>query len=373
MIPIAGAAALGCPIVTPRCPLCNGLGRVLHEETKDLVSGVPGSWTYARCTSHRCDTVFITPRPAAEDIPAYYLGYHTHETVSAATANDATARADRLRTLTRRIVRHTLRPTALWIAERLDQRVVSPDEWRRHMDELHLGDLPPGSVLEIGCGNGRNLTRLRDRGWLVYGQELDPEAVRAAESRGIPVETGPIEACWPGISFDAILFVHVVEHLLDLPGDLAAATARLKPGGRVVVITPNPDAPGHRWFGPRWRGLEPPRHLQLLPPATVRSLLEKCGLQILRTGTTTAESPYILTESITLVLRRLPATVRKPLARIAVSGILATRARPLRQCGEVCVAIARRPDTESAGAITTRPSSGVPLARTTVGDDIDRR
>jgi hypothetical protein len=59
---------------------------------------------------------------------------------------------------------------------------------------------------------------------------------------------------------------HVIEHVVDPRAFLGDALACLRPGGRLVVITPNARSLGHRWFGRDWHALDPPRHLTVYSP-----------------------------------------------------------------------------------------------------------
>jgi hypothetical protein len=56
-------------------------------------------------------------------------------------------------------------------------------------------------------------------------------------------------------------------------------------GGRFVAITPNAGALGHRKFGRAWRGLEPPRHVQVFGATSLRRAAEAAGLKTLRLET----------------------------------------------------------------------------------------
>jgi hypothetical protein len=51
----------------------------------------------------------------------------------------------------------------------------------------------------------------------------------------------------------------------------------LKPGGKLVVATPNGSSLSHRFFQQAWRGLEPPRHLYIFSPQSIRRTLNLAG------------------------------------------------------------------------------------------------
>ena len=80
---------------------------------------------------------------------------------------------------------------------------------------------------------------------------------------------------YPADSFDAVIMSHVIEHVPQ-PRELLAECARLlKLGGRLVMLTPNAESFGLDYYGRCWRGLEPPRHLQIFSqPALETGRLE---------------------------------------------------------------------------------------------------
>ena len=102
---------------------------------------------------------------------------------------------------------------------------------------LDLADVGPGtSVLEVGCGNGRYLRALRDRGARVLGGDLSPGILRSA---GHPMLVGADVTALP-VRDDAFSVV-LACHLLDLVPDRATAIGELgrvlAPGGRCVAVT----------------------------------------------------------------------------------------------------------------------------------------
>jgi SAM-dependent methyltransferase len=104
----------------------------------------------------------------------------------------------------------------------------------------NLRRLKPGFVLDLGCGVGRNLGHLDGE-----GVGIDPNAacVAAARERGFRAYQPDDfdRACEAeGWRFDALLVAHVLEHVglansVPLVGHYLRC---LRPGGRVVFITP---------------------------------------------------------------------------------------------------------------------------------------
>jgi SAM-dependent methyltransferase len=103
--------------------------------------------------------------------------------------------------------------------------------------DLGLDDL---TVLEIGCGRGALLARLRDRGVDVVGVEPGRDAAQAAREQGLRVHSEPFAAERFGSErFDLIVHHCVLEHI-ERPRDfiveqLGLLTAR----GRIVCGVPD--------------------------------------------------------------------------------------------------------------------------------------
>ena len=99
---------------------------------------------------------------------------------------------------------------------------------------------PPGLVLDVGCGEGRTLQRLKQMGWQPYGVELDPRAATyGIETFGLDVFCGQLEdARFRACVFDLVLFHHSLEHVPRPLFALREAYRRLKPRGGVLIHAP---------------------------------------------------------------------------------------------------------------------------------------
>ena len=111
---------------------------------------------------------------------------------------------------------------------------------------MYLETITPGRLLDVGCGNGQRLSQLQTLGWDVEGQEIDPKAVMNAQRNyGIKIHLGNLhDIAFSSSTFDAIIMGHVIEHLIDPLAILTECHRILKPGGILVITTPNVESFG---------------------------------------------------------------------------------------------------------------------------------
>lgn len=73
---------------------------------------------------------------------------------------------------------------------------------------------------------------------------------------------------------------HVIEHVFDPVEMIDLMWAALRPGGVLLLATPNASSDVHLHFGRHWRGLEAPRHLVLFTESTLTKLLVSAGFSV---------------------------------------------------------------------------------------------
>jgi SAM-dependent methyltransferase len=107
-----------------------------------------------------------------------------------------------------------------------------------------LDRIPAGArVLEVGAHTGFFSACLRERGCRVTALEVDPRAAAHAAASADRLVVGDVEdaavrARLDG-PFDVVLFMHVLEHLVDPWAVLRAMRGQVAHDGRVIVLLPN--------------------------------------------------------------------------------------------------------------------------------------
>ena len=267
-------------VARPACAVCGGSAVPLYDGLCDNLFDVPGTWSLVKCANTVCGLLWLNPAPHPDDLPALYKGYYTHGVEVGSRALRAA------RALHRAIADCLLAPLGVPMEQNRARR-------------MFIDRKVPGTLLDIGCGDGLFLSLMARRGWRVAGVDFDAEAVaRARELRNLDVEVGTaVSQAAAGRKYDVVTASHVVEHVAE-PGEFLRNCGRMiNPGGRIVLRTPNPLSFGHRRYGAAWRGLEPPRHLQLFTLPALSACARQAGLRVESGFTTIAQAEAMLVVS----------------------------------------------------------------------------
>lgn len=250
-------------LLQPSCPLCESNARY-DFSNRDLMFDLYERHDYFRCEN--CACVFMHPMPSAERIASFYPGnYDIYE--------DKPPRPPKFwkRVQLRSLGYAHLAPG--WIAQSLSciSRLLTRPEG--------IPFVPDGSLLDVGCGNGRFIANMRQLGWKVQGVEFSDDGIRVCRKAGLEVHHGDLaSAKFPDDSFDVVTVRHVIEHIPTPHAFVTELTRVLKPGGTLVIETPNSHALGRSWFATNWFANETPRHLFLYAPENLRMLFARYGL-----------------------------------------------------------------------------------------------
>jgi SAM-dependent methyltransferase len=236
------------------CLLCGQSGyRTLFAASDRLYGTTQREFQVVACEN--CGLLRLEPQPAPEELPHYYPARYWY-------APDASLAA-RLEEGYRRLV---LRDHVRFVSRALEA----------------CGEAGP--ALDAGCGGGLFPRMLRDRGYAAMGMDSSVEAAAVAwKTNGVPVVCADLaHAPFAPGTCAAITMFHVLEHLYDPRAYLESARGLLKPNGRLIVQVPNAACWQFRLLGPRWTGVDVPRHLTDFRARDLEALLAAAGFEVLR-------------------------------------------------------------------------------------------
>jgi len=249
--PARGTARPDLAVEPGACALCDKRGGSLFASGPDFEYDTTRSeFRFWRCP---CGGVYLDPRPAAEALPRIYpSNYYAYEF------------AQKLGPFVMRFKR---------LAER-----AKVDTYRPFV-AAHA------RVLDVGCGDGHLLAELRgacDFPLELEGVDFSPVAAEAAERAGFKVHQGRVETLeLPARAFDLIIMNQLIEHMPDPLAVLRVMKRALRPGGHLLIETPNIESLDARLFRRRyWGGYHLPRHFHLFDRRTLAQLVERAGLAV---------------------------------------------------------------------------------------------
>jgi SAM-dependent methyltransferase len=175
-----------------------------------------------------------------------------------------------------------------------DPMKAAPPDWYAHIGEYYgwrwefdrfLEDIDrlmknhgPIRVLEIGCGEGIVMERLRSIADEVWGLEFNRTAAQTGLAKGLQVIEATIEefsSRYSGERFDAVAFFQVLEHVEDPLAFLRIVRHLLRRTGRIYLSVPNPDRYQLTIYRESWD--YPPHHLSRFTKDGLQRLLSRAG------------------------------------------------------------------------------------------------
>jgi len=159
--------------------------------------------------------------------------------------------------------------------------------------------LSAGRLLDVGAGSGDLGVALEPLGWKVVGLEPSGDACQLGRRRGLEMIEGTlqtVDAGELGPEYEAVVFQHSLEHVVDPGVDLARARGLLRDGGLLLISVPNFGSWQRKMFGSAWFHLDLPRHRTHFTAEGLERLLQDTGFTDWRftTSTTTDGLPMSL-------------------------------------------------------------------------------
>jgi len=238
-----------------RCLACGGTETEPWAQAKDVeYKSVPDMFSYHRC--RRCEALSIDPVPADRLNVIYPSTYYSF--------------------------RPAQRGVVYRVKDMLDRR------WFRSI----TGALPGESLaaLDVGGGNGQQLSSLRAADPRIRRSvvvDFDADAEQAARAEGHEYVRGRVEDAAITGTFDVILLLNLIEHVMDPLAVLRKAQALLAPTGVIVIKTPNYESLDATLFRRRnWGGFHCPRHWVLFTKASFERLAHAAGLRVVHSAYT---------------------------------------------------------------------------------------
>jgi len=279
----------------PECVLCGSADLTrCSDDLPRLGTREPSRFHLARCRA--CGALHTRPLPTAEELAEEYGAAFTWRPTPSVTTSleaiyrRALVRVDHLRTLRR--------------AARL---------------------APGNRLLDIGCGDGLVISEARRHAVLAFGLDradvpLWPGCAPEWRMAGNIDTTEQQPESW-----DIVSLFHVAEHLTHPIQILTRIHGWLRPGGILIVQTPNAGCLEATWLGGAWRGWDVPRHVVHFTPETLSHTVRAAGFEVValqhlswRDNATCCAGSLLPTFDIRIdrqAMRRAPST-RSPLVTL---------------------------------------------------------
>lgn len=338
------------------CPECGAVGLLLCRGVQDYYFGSPGDWDYYRCQDNNCGVAWPYPLPSGAVLAEAYGHYYTHQ------AEDVPDTVGKLQlALTRMLYAVARQGRFSYSLSRL-RRIPLVG---RVLEDclLESGCIAPkktGMIVDIGCGSGDRLSLFAALGWgKAVGVEPDDAAVAAARQIGRDVRFGGADALpFEDATVDAAVMHHVIEHVPSSARALAEACRVLKPGGYLMMITPNIDSATRAKWGQFWRGFEAPRHLAIFTVNALRSAAVRAGFEIEDVRTSGRSAAWM--DNVSAAAARNEAEAKASLLEVLMrsQSCFRTQERKIAagdEIGDEIVLMARKPsanpgDVRSSGS-----------------------
>jgi 2-polyprenyl-3-methyl-5-hydroxy-6-metoxy-1,4-benzoquinol methylase len=239
------AADISRKLEYPACPVCG-------SEQRQFPFRLHKPYTIARCTE--CGVHYLYPRLIESAIQEAYRESSYYE-------GGACGYADTSYTAQESALRATFKSL---------------------LENLARHGLAGGDLLEVGCGYGYLLDEARSLFDRRVGTEFSAQGAGIARKTGAEVFVGGIEQVPPERKFDSVIAIQVIEHVYEPLTFLRRLANHTKPGGHIVLATPDIGGGLRKAMGRHWPSFKAPEHVLYFDFWTLSSLMHQAGLTNVR-------------------------------------------------------------------------------------------
>ena len=229
----------------PACPLCASDGRQFPFR-------LHGPYSVAHCTA--CGLYYLHPRLIENAMQQAYRESSYYEGGACGYADTS------------------------YIAQESALRAT----FKRLLRNLAKRGLTGGDLLEIGSGYGYLLDEARLFFNRRVGTEFSSKGAEIARATGVEVFVGGIEQVPPGAKFDCVVATQVIEHVYEPLSFVKRLANYTKPGGHIILATPDIGGVLRKFMGRRWPSFKAPEHVIYFDFRTLSSLMSQAGLDRVR-------------------------------------------------------------------------------------------
>jgi len=159
---------------------------------------------------------------------------------------------------------------------------TNQDNLRKKLNEKRYLEIekynPKGNLLDIGCASGFFLDVATKYGLSIFGVELSEEAVKIARLKNKNIFHGTLEAAkYNNSFFDIVTIYDIIEHVVDPNSMMKEVSRIIKPGGLIVITTPDTNSWHAKIMRKNWGFIIPLEHLCYFSHLSMKLLLEKNG------------------------------------------------------------------------------------------------
>jgi SAM-dependent methyltransferase len=230
------------------CVLCESDQLKNIYKTRDRHYGIKGEFTIDKCES--CGLVFLNPMPTEKHLTSLYpKTYYAYQDF------------------------YEKKPS--FIAAFYKKYLVNIRTKDPKFDT-------PGRILDLGCGSGLFLYKMKQEGWEVYGVEVNENAAKLGNDlEQLNIHIGDLMSSnYQSDFFDYVRLNHSFEHIPNPEEVLNEIHRILKPDGKLFIGVPNIDSFNARLFKRYWWYLCAPVHTFNYSVSTLSRMLDKHGFLV---------------------------------------------------------------------------------------------